>query len=372
MLYWVSCILTAFGLSVLMTYVLRGPAFMVGLVDHPDFRKHHNGAIPLCGGLAVFISFLTVNLAAGNIDPSHFNMWLGLLIIVIVGVADDRTGLSPAKRLVAQFIVAFIMVDVDIINAPAFFGDTISALHFAAALPVAYVVAILFVVGLTNAVNMLDGVDGLAGGCAAIALFWLAVLSAYFDVPGIFFLASTLFAAVAGFLVFNIRSPWRSHAAVFLGDAGSTSLGAVIAALMIALSCSNADVPLVVLSWIVIVPVVDTLSLIVRRLKMGRSPITADRMHLHHLLLERTGSQAKAMGIIVAASMGCGAIGSAGAIFGIPDAIMTFGLLLPLAVHTGFVRASSGSAAPLPLIVHRDEVSPTSPSQPVLESLRAE
>lgn len=360
MLHWVAYILSAFGLSVLMTYVLRGPASMVGLVDHPDFRKHHDGAIPLCGGVAVFLAFLIVNLAAGAVDRAHLNMWLGLNIVIAIGVVDDRIGLSAAKRLAAQFLVAFIMVDADIINAPAFLGSNISALLFGAALPVAYAVAILFIVGLTNSVNMLDGVDGLAGGCAAVALFWLAILSTVFDAPDISFYAATLFAAVCGFLVFNMRGPWRSHAAVFLGDAGSTSLGAVIAALMIGFSCSKAGVPLPVLSWIVIVPVIDTLSLIVRRLRMGRSPVTADRMHLHHLLLERTGSAPRTTCIIIAASALCGGIGCLGIALEIPDALMTLALLVPAALHTIFIMKASGAA---PAAAHPDEqtdVAPTS------------
>ncbi len=337
MVYWVAYILPAFGLSVLMTHVLRGPVSAVGLVDHPDFRKRHDGAIPLCGGLAVFLSFLMINFVGGEIDWLSRNMWVGLAIILAIGVIDDRIGLPAIIRLVAQFIVAFIIVDLGRLNGPAFLGSSISVVLSTLALPVAYVIAILFVVGLTNSLNMLDGVDGLAGGCAAVALFWLAVLSAHFDAQVIAFHAVILCAAVCGFLVFNIRSPWRSRASVFLGDAGSTSLGVVIAALMIALSCSQSGPPLPVLLWLVIVPVVDTLSLIVRRLKKGRSPLAADRMHLHHLLLEQTGSPMKTAGIIIAITAICGAIGSAGAILDVPDAIMTFALFVPMALHSSYV-----------------------------------
>lgn len=335
MLVWITNCLAALAVSALLVVILKRVSPALALVDHPDRRKQHDGVIPLCGGIAIFATFTIVMLLRESSAPLPLNFWVGLLITLLIGVLDDRYNLSAVKRLAAQLAAALMLVN-------PFAGSTIvtgMALPHALlgiVFPLLTIVAILFVVGLINAWNMIDGVDGLAGGCAAVALFWLAMLAWLKGVGELILPTVVLLAAVGGFLAFNMRSPWCARAKIFLGDAGSTALGAVIAYLVISLSI-RANIAFPVLLWIVIVPVLDTLSLIIRRLYAGRSPLAADRCHLHHRLLDRSISPSVTTIMIVAASALCGAICCIGIVTGASNYLMTLALLVPFVIHTTFV-----------------------------------
>jgi UDP-GlcNAc:undecaprenyl-phosphate GlcNAc-1-phosphate transferase len=324
-----------------LVVVLKSVSPVFSLVDHPDRRKLHDGVVPLCGGIAIFATFSIVMLLHERATQLPYNFWLGLLITIIVGVMDDRMGLSAVKRLAAQFVVSLCLV-YPFTGSVIVTGFALDPAFVGLSVPVLVIVAILFVVGLINAWNMIDGVDGLAGGTAAVALFWLAVVAAMKGVNELVMPIAVLLAAVCGFLVFNMRSPWLARAKIFLGDAGSTALGAVIAYVVVTLSI-RANIAFTVLLWIVIVPVIDTLSLIVRRLHAGHSPLSADRWHLHHLLQDRGLSPAMTTTTIVAVSSICGAIGCISILTGASNFAMTLALLVPFVVHTAFIFFASGA-----------------------------
>jgi UDP-GlcNAc:undecaprenyl-phosphate GlcNAc-1-phosphate transferase len=209
-------------------------------------------------------------------------------------------------------------------------------------------ITVLFMVGLTNAFNMIDGLDGLAGGTAGSALFWLALIAAFLDRGAAVAQLFLLLAVVLGFLTFNMRHRWRPRALVFMGDAGSTMLGAAIAYFIIGLSSGQqATVPFPILLWVCVIPVVDTLSLMARRLHAGRSPFSPDRWHLHHLLLERGLTHTAAAGVVVGLSIVFGAVAYVGTVLAVSDQLLTIGLLLPVAIHSLFVWASVRRAARL-------------------------
>jgi UDP-GlcNAc:undecaprenyl-phosphate GlcNAc-1-phosphate transferase len=332
---WITNCLAALSVSAALIVILKkvSPAF--ALVDYPDLRKRHDGVVPLCGGIAIFATFTMVMLLRDRANALPLNFWMGLLITLLVGVLDDRNELSAVKRLAAQFVVALILVN-PLAGTVIVTGIALPPVLLSISFPLLTLVAVLFIVGLINSWNMIDGVDGLAGGAAAVALFWLAVIASLKGAGELVLPMLVLLAAVCGFLVFNMRSPWVARAKIFLGDAGSTALGAAIAYLVISLSI-RANIAFSVLLWIVIIPVLDTLSLIVRRLHAGRSPLAADRWHLHHLLLDRSISPAKTTIIIIAASAVCGGIGCAGIVAGASNFLMTVALLLPLVGHSAFV-----------------------------------
>jgi UDP-GlcNAc:undecaprenyl-phosphate GlcNAc-1-phosphate transferase len=336
---WITNCLAALAVSALLIVVLKrvSPAF--ALVDYPDRRKRHDGVVPLCGGIAIFATFTMVMLLRDRATTLPLNFWAGLLITLLVGVVDDRNDLSALKRLAAQLVAALILVN-PFAGLTIVTGIALPPALLSISFPLLTLVAILFVVGLINSWNMIDGVDGLAGGTAAVALFWLAVIASLKGLGELVLPIVVLLAAVCGFLAFNMRSPWVARAKIFLGDAGSTALGAAIAYLVIRLSM-RANIAFPVLLWIVILPVLDTLSLIVRRLYGGRSPLAADRCHLHHLLLDRSISPAATTIIIVAASGLCGAIGCAGIATGASNSLMTLALLVPFSAHSAFVFSTS-------------------------------
>jgi len=181
---------------------------------------------------------------------------------------------------------------------------------------------------MINAVNMLDGVDGLAGGVALVTLSGFAVLL-WLDGASGWQIPLLLALAVTGFLAYNLRGPWRSHASVFMGDSGSTVLGFVLAWLAIhSTQSSGATVYPVVVAWMLVLPAADALSLFFRRLSKGRNPLSADRCHLHHVLVRAGLSMTVTVYLLLLGQAVFVGIGVAGWYFGVPQWL----LFWPLAV----------------------------------------
>jgi UDP-GlcNAc:undecaprenyl-phosphate GlcNAc-1-phosphate transferase len=197
---------------------------------------------------------------------------------------------------------------------------------------------IIAIVGLINAFNMIDGIDGLAGSLSVIALLWFAVAAGLVGLRGELLVALLMAFCVLGFLAFNLRHHWRRRACVFLGDAGSMMLGAVLAFLAIALSQHNGGdaLPPVTALWICAVPIIDTGSLIVRRLAAGVSPFSSDRQHLHHLMIDAGLSVNQVVTILSITSAVCGGIGVFGWLLGLADAAMLAALVVPTGLHIWF------------------------------------
>ena len=325
------------ALSAFFVVLLRWLAVPLHLLDLPDQRKIHEGAIPLCGGIAIFLTFSGISLLTANPVAFGPGFWVATLLIVTLGVADDRFALTARFRFAAQVVIAVTLVAAEGLGGISL-GDLLPIEDLGGP-AMLFVISVAFIVGLVNAWNMSDGIDGLAGGSAAATLVWVLLLSLHVGAGGLIFPVSVLLAAVGGFLLFNLRGPWRARASVYLGDAGSTALGAIIAYLLLRLSCGPNGLPFPCLLWLVILPVVDTLSLMVRRLLDHRSPMSADRQHLHHLLLDRGLSPAATSYVVVLVSFVCGAIGYLGLVFSVPVPVMVVGLVIVAIAHSAFVLA---------------------------------
>jgi UDP-GlcNAc:undecaprenyl-phosphate GlcNAc-1-phosphate transferase len=288
-------ILVSYGLALLLCcalmHFLRPVAARIGLIDEPTARKAHQGSIPLIGGVAMFCGFAAGALTLGIDLGAYGGFFAASTILLVVGVLDDLHELSSGTRFGAQILAAGLM---------AYWGGVV--LHDlgmlgSAAKPFvlsgwAIVFTVFATVGVINALNMSDGVDGLAGGLSLIALLGLA----YFAHGAVFAaergLLLTLCAAVLGFLLFNLRTPWRRRATVFMGDAGSMFLGFAITWFFISMSQGDGRaMPPVVALWLLMVPLFDTVWLIVWRFSQGRSPTSSDVGHLHHVL-QMTGMPA--------------------------------------------------------------------------------
>lgn len=330
-------LLNAFLLTTVLIMGLRQVAGLLGLLDRPDARKQHEGLVPLCGGLALFASYLVATLSLPGSQSIPYGVLLALALLVLIGMADDRWNLPPWPRLAAESAAAALLIATLDLSSLRFGFTLPDSFHLAPTVTVA--IALLFSVGMMNAVNMSDGVDGLAGASAAIALFFLALIASQIGSAELALQALLLLSATVGFLVFNLRHPWRDRAAVFLGEAGSITMGAALAYLTLTLATGAKALPFTTLVWIVIVPVIDTLSLVIRRLAAGRSPLSADRWHLHHLLLDAGFTPAQTTALIALACGLCGAVAYAGVLAKIPGGVMLAGLALPVALHTALVLA---------------------------------
>jgi UDP-GlcNAc:undecaprenyl-phosphate GlcNAc-1-phosphate transferase len=284
----------AFFATIIVILLQRPVAIRVGLTDKPNARKQHVGSVPLVGGIAIYMAFCLAVLVSPWVSetaaPASDKLFVFLhcaLILVVAGAWDDLRGLTPVTRLVVQILVALVMVS----------GAGIVIVDLGAHSPVgnhvtlesmAVPFTVFATVGLINAVNMSDGLDGLSGNMTLVSFVGLGAANAMWgsgsgsDLE----LLNVLSAAIAGFLVFNQRMLWRPTAAVFLGDAGSMMLGFALAwaAIEVSQGPNHALTPVATL-WFLIVPIYDTMGVIVRRLLDRRSPFNADAQHVHHLFV---------------------------------------------------------------------------------------
>ena len=277
-------LLLVLGLTVLFVLCLRPVAVSAGLVDAPDVRKRHDGAVPLIGGLVIYaaLAVSTLTVPAWSAHGGLALIVLGLPLLVI-GVLDDRWSLSPRARFAVEILVCVLAasyIDIRI--------DSLGSLLPGVALQLGWLalpITIIGLVGVINAFNMTDGVDGLAGGLSLLIFGALAVFAHRADADIALQLMS-IAAAVFGFLLFNSRFFGRARAAIFMGDGGTLFVGFAIGWYLVLLSQGErAVIQPVTALWLFAVPLLDTVSLMIRRIRRGQSPFAADREHLHHIFL---------------------------------------------------------------------------------------
>lgn len=328
--------------STVLVWVLRPLAMRIGLVDSPGERKQHVGHVPLVGGIAMFCGFMFAVLVLDLSLDSYRAFFACTALLVIVGVLDDFHDLPPWVRFVAQVVAALIMTlwgGVVVRDLGALFGSGSVPLGMWA-VPF----TVFATVGAINAINMLDGVDGLAGGIAWIAFVLLGFVAFSENLMADAQVLLVLACVVSAFLVFNLRFPGRRQALVFMGDAGSMFLGFALVWFAISLSQgeSRAMTPVTVL-WILALPLLDAVSIFVRRVTSGRPPFTAARDHLHHILLSIGLSVNGAVGIMVGLAATIGALGLLGLYGGVAEHLLFYGFLLLFIIHL-WVTASVASS----------------------------
>ena len=282
----------AFIAAFVVVRILKPIAHYVELVDKPGGRKHHEGVVPLIGGIAIYSSVCLTTFFF--IDQPIF-VRLFLLaggLIVFMGSLDDRYQISAQFRLIGQFLVSSIFVYGLDVHIQTFgnlfgFGDLNPGWW-------GYPLAVLSLMGMVNAMNMLDGMDGLVGTISIVGMIGLVALFGFNGDATFQFLSLAFIGATTAFLIFNIwGSPVKKFQKVFMGDAGSMFLGLSLGVLLIqgSQSSSPAFSPIVAL-WFVLLPMTDMFTIMYRRLKRGRSPMAPDRTHIHHILM-RAGFSGK-------------------------------------------------------------------------------
>lgn len=278
----------ALVLVVLLTPFVIRLAHAVGAVDHPNERKVHTKVMPRLGGLAIFLAFaggfLAISPVFGLIDHTGMKantVWgilIGGAIIVLTGALDDRFDLKPKQKLLGILAAAVVVVafgmKVEFINIP--FVETGHVLADWLSIPI----TIFWIVGVTNAINLIDGLDGLAAGVSAIAIGTILVLAAMMGNVTVILLCLVLLGSTIGFLFYNFHP-----AKIFMGDSGALFLGFAIATLSILGFKQATVVSFVIPLFVIGVPFSDTIFAIIRR-KWNRKPWNAaDKNHLHHCLM---------------------------------------------------------------------------------------
>ena len=291
----------AFVISFVATPVVRSFAKQVGAIDVPDKKRHiHSHPIPRMGGLAIFLGFLLSVLLFANITPQVRGILLGAILIVVVGAIDDVMNLNAWLKFCVQIVAAVIAVlsgvIINVVSNPLLITGEQAITVGILAVPV----TILWSVGGTNSVNLIDGLDGLACGVSAIASLSMLVVSMLVSDANsnVAVILAALCGGCLGFIPYNLNP-----AKIFMGDTGALLLGYILAtASVIGMFKFYAIVTFILPVLALAVPLSDTIFAFTRRILHGQSPFHADRGHFHHKLLDMGLSQKQAVAVLYAVS----------------------------------------------------------------------
>lgn len=297
----------AFAITSLALWLLHPVARKLDLLDHPVGRKDHAHPTPVTGGIAILAGCLVAFFGFQTDTSSLRAFCAASVLLVCVGLWDDKRDLRWYWRILLQVVAALIVIywgGVRVEQIGPVFGLDRMSLGW---LSVPFTV--FATVGIINAMNMIDGADGLAGLLGLAALAMLTAAAVYSGNVQLAERLSVLCGALAGFLAWNIRLPWRPRAKVFLGNAGSALVGLVIAWASFRLT-QNPSHPVnpVLALWLLPVPVMDCLVLIVRRLKERRSPFAAGHDHIHHIMQDAGFGPTRAALWLTVFSLSCGLV----------------------------------------------------------------
>ena len=289
-------VLLAMGVAAVISYLatpfVKRLAFRIGAVDVPrDNRRMHKKPIPRLGGLAIVISFLLCIFLFVKLDRQMQGILLGAIIILVVGVLDDCLALPALPKFFAQIAAGTLVVlhgcEIRYLTNP------FSPIPFDLGL-LAGPVTVFWIVLMTNAVNFIDGLDGLAVGVSSISTGTMLVIALLMGEESVAVILAALLGACMGFIPYNFNP-----AQIFMGDTGSTFLGFLLASLSVqGLFKMYAVISFMVPFLILGVPFFDVSFAVIRRLAKGQNPMTADRGHIHHRLIDMGLSQKQSVAIV--------------------------------------------------------------------------
>ena len=272
----------------------------IDLLDIPSRRKIHKASRPSMGGITFIGSLLLTLIFVFPISSlADFKFLIvGLIIIFVLGIRDDISSLDAKQKITVQLLAAFFVVQ----YAGIYLKDIQGFLGIYELSPVlGKALTIFIIVALTNSFNLIDGIDGLAGGISLVALLFLGINFFYSGHDALSFIAITLASGIIAFLYFN----WYPSN-VFMGDTGSMSLGFVLSVFMVAfINISNPIMvevissPIAISIGMFIVPVYDTFRVMIKRLAERRSPFKPDKNHIHHVLLKAGFSHGQAAMLLI-------------------------------------------------------------------------
>ena len=291
----------AFAFSFASTPIVYRLAYKIGAIDVPkDGRRMHKRPIPRLGGLAIIFGFTVSICCFAHFSRELIATLCGAFIIAVMGVIDDCENLSAKRKFVIQIIAALVVIiggniRITVLTNPNIFSENP---YIVLPMWLSVITSVLWIVFITNAVNFIDGLDGLAAGVSAIMSVSLVFIALRIQEYSSAIIGLALMGACFGFLPFNFNP-----AKIFMGDTGSTFLGFILATLSIqgvfkSYAIITFAVPLLILG----LPLFDALFAMIRRIWRGQSPMVADRGHLHHRLIDMGFSQKQTVFILYAIS----------------------------------------------------------------------
>ena len=295
---WIKMLL-AFAVSLLVAYVMTPPvkrfAEKVGAIDVPkDNRRVHDHPIPRMGGLAIFIGFVLSLIFFVPMSTKVLGLLVGSVIIAVMGGVDDIVSLNPWVKLAGQIVAALVAIRCglvfDVISNPNIFAEETYIEIGWLSIPL----TMLWIVGCTNAVNLIDGLDGLAVGVSTISSLTMLIVSLFVSEPVVSIILAALTGACLGFMPYNLNP-----AKIFMGDVGSQLLGFVLStASIMGLFKLHAIITFFVPLLALALPLADTIFAFFRRILHGQSPFKADKGHFHHRLLAMGLNQKQVVAVL--------------------------------------------------------------------------
>ena len=353
LIYSACALICAALLAYTLTPLVRVLAIKIKAIDVPtDGRRMHHKPIPRIGGLAIFLAFLITSIGFCRLDRELVTILIGGSALVLLGILDDVYRLNAFLKLAVQIVAALFAVSQGVtIDYICFFGKYVAFGNWA--IPI----TVFWIVGLTNAVNFIDGLDGLACGVSAISSISLCLTMLLSDSSVAHCLITALIAAAClGFLPFN-----ANPARIFMGDTGALVLGYALSVLSV-VGVFKSDMVLAFFIPLSIfgLPLADTFFAVVRRLAHGKSPFAPDRGHLHHRLIDMGFGQKQSVRILyaVCAILGISAVmltgqstrgGALMLVVGLAIFFVTFLILRnpKLRIHSGIYNEDEGVAPPV-------------------------
>lgn len=313
--HYTLAFLTALAVVIFATPALIKVAKLKHLVDSPgEARKLQSTSIPTLGGVIIFSAFMFAcflwfpdSERTGEHLSAFLYLMASLVLLFFVGIKDDIIGMSPSKKLIAHFVVGFILVIMGHLKIESFHG--IFSLDVELPFYGQFIISLFVYVVIVNAVNLIDGVDGLAAGIGFIISVTYGLWFCYSPAPYWAVVSFALSGALLGFLFFNFNP-----ARIFMGDSGSLVIGAIVFVLttqviesdtgFLPAELQTLSTPVFAIA-VLIYPLLDTLRVFTLRILAGKSPFTADRNHLHHKLQDKGLGHKKTVIVLYLFNLAC-------------------------------------------------------------------
>ncbi|EAQ5909045.1 UDP-N-acetylglucosamine--undecaprenyl-phosphate N-acetylglucosaminephosphotransferase [Salmonella enterica] len=295
-----SELISIFLFTTIFIFLARKVAIKIGLVDKPNFRKRHQGVIPLVGGISVFAGICFMFGLSDYYIP-HLSLYLICAgVLVFVGAMDDRFDITVKIRAVVQAVIAVVMMVIAKLHLGSLgyiFGPWELVLG-----PFGYFLTLFAVWAAINAFNMVDGIDGLLGGLSSVSFAAMGLILWFDGQTSLAMWCFAMIAAILPYIMLNLGILGRRYK-VFMGDAGSTLIGFTVIWLLLETTQGKThSISPVTALWIIAIPLMDMVAIMYRRLRKGMSPFSPDRQHIHHLVMRAGFTSRQAFVLITLAA----------------------------------------------------------------------
>lgn len=321
-----------FLFTTLFLFFARKVAKRIGLVDKPNFRKRHQGLIPLVGGISVFAGICFTFAIADYYIP-HATLYLMCAgVLVLVGALDDRYDISVKIRATVQAGIGVVMMAVGGLYLKSL-GYILGPWEMVLG-PFGYFLTLFAVWAAINAFNMVDGIDGLLGGLSCVTFGAMGMILWFDGQQSLSMWSFAMIAAILPYILLNLGALGRRYK-VFMGDAGSTLIGfTVIWILLETTQGKTHPISPVTALWLIAIPLMDMIAIMYRRLRKGMSPFSPDRQHIHHLIMRAGFTSRQAFVLITLAAAILAGIGVAAEYLGVvPEWVMLALFLLAFLLY---------------------------------------